>query len=61
MTECRWCYKNGGKTVLQYELEFSVFDDDFGQFVPSTLIKFCPFCGRRIYTTRKEEKEVRND
>lgn len=39
---CLWCTNNNGKT----DLNFSVIDDDFGQYAPMWLIKYCPFCGR---------------
>ena len=44
MKPCPWCHNNKGKT----DLNFSVIDDDFGQYVNHSLIKFCPFCGRKL-------------
>lgn len=41
---CPWCQDKNRKT----DLSFSIVDDDFGQYVPQSKIKFCPFCGRRI-------------
>lgn len=41
---CLWCQNSKRKT----KLTFSVFDDDFGVNVRKELIKFCPFCGRRL-------------
>lgn len=29
-------------------LQFSVIDDDFGQYVHPKIIKYCPFCGREL-------------
>ena len=52
MTElknCLWCQNNKGKTDLQ----FSVIDDDFGQYVKGSLINFCPFCGRDLRTPKE--------
>lgn len=42
--DCKWCKNHKGKSVLQ----FSVIDDDFGQYVRESMIKFCPFCGRKL-------------
>lgn len=41
---CRWCQDSKSRTSL----EFSIIDDDFGQYVHPSLIKFCPFCGREL-------------
>lgn len=41
---CRWCTAPSGKT----ELDFSVIDDELGQYVPVWMINFCPFCGREL-------------
>lgn len=41
---CPWCQDKNGKT----DLAFGVMDDDFGQWVHINMIKFCPFCGRRL-------------
>ena len=41
---CPWCQNKKWKTDLQ----FSVIDDDFGQYVKTSMIKFCPFCGRSL-------------
>ena len=41
---CPWCQNHKGKT----DLNFSVIDDDFGQYVKGSLIKYCPFCGRSL-------------
>lgn len=41
---CPWCQNKKGKTDLQ----FSVIDDDFAQYVKTSMIKFCPFCGRSL-------------
>lgn len=41
---CRWCQRPSGKT----DIGFSVVDDDFGQYVKEPMIKFCPFCGRKL-------------
>ena len=50
---CRWCTNSRGKTSL----EFSVIDEDFGQYVPGSLINFCPFCGRGINDKKQKEPE----
>ena len=41
---CPWCRNKNGKIDLQ----FSVIDDDFAQYVKTSMIKFCPFCGRSL-------------
>ena len=41
---CMWCMNSKGKT----DLNFSVIDDDYVQYVHLNLIKFCPFCGRKL-------------
>ena len=41
---CPWCHNHKGKT----ELQFSVIDDDFGQYVKNSMINYCPFCGRKL-------------
>ena len=41
---CPWCQNKNGKTDIQ----FSVLDDDFGQWVHQKFIKYCPFCGREL-------------
>ena len=48
---CNWCQNHKGKT----NLNFSIIDDDFGQYVHPKLIKYCPFCGRKI------QEESKND
>ena len=50
---CTWCHNNKGKT----ELQFSVIDDDFGQYVKDTMIKFCPFCGRSLEPQNKRTQK----
>lgn len=50
---CSWCHNNKGKT----ELQFSVIDDDFGQYVKSSMIKFCPFCGRSLELQKKRTQK----
>lgn len=43
---CLWCQnRNTGTT----DLSFSVIDDDFGQYVRPSMIKYCPFCGRKLW------------
>lgn len=49
---CPWCSVNG-KPLKAYQLEFSVLDEDFGQRVPMSMVKFCPFCGREIEVKKK--------
>ena len=46
---CRWCQNHKGET----DLSFSVIDDDFGQYAKETMIKFCPFCGRKMVSEDK--------
>ena len=41
---CPWCQDDWGNT----DLDFSVIDDDFGQYVRYQMINFCPFCGRSL-------------
>lgn len=41
--QCLWC-KNGNRN----RCEFSVFDEQFGQFVHPNMVKFCPFCGAKM-------------
>lgn len=50
---CRWCSRLNRKGKIITDVTFAVIDDDFGQYVPSLKIKYCPFCGRRLW----EEKE----
>lgn len=47
--DCSWCRNRKGKT----DLNFTVIDDDFGQYVHPKLIKYCPFCGRKIQEESK--------
>ncbi len=42
--KCGWCQDVNGKT----DISFSIIDDDFGQYVLPSQIKFCPFCGRSL-------------
>ena len=46
---CWWCQNRNGKT----DISFAVIDDDFGQYVPNSLIRFCPFCGRELYPKKE--------
>ena len=41
---CLWCTDKSGKT----DLDFSIIDDNFGQYVLRRMIKYCPFCGREL-------------
>ena len=41
---CPWCTNEKFKT----DLDFTIIDDGIGQYIPSKLIKFCPFCGRDL-------------
>ena len=41
---CGWCTNTRGST----DISFSIIDDDFCQYVPYKMIKFCPFCGRNL-------------
>lgn len=41
---CLWCHDHKGKT----RLHFSVLDDYFCQYVHISMIKYCPFCGRKL-------------
>ena len=40
---CPWCH-NGDRN----KIEFSIIDDDCGQYVKPSMIKFCPFCGKEL-------------
>lgn len=44
LKHCLWCQNRKGET----ELQFSVIDDDFAQYVKISMIKYCPFCGRKL-------------
>lgn len=51
---CPWCHTHRKKEIVpmkKHEMDWSVMDDDFGQYVRSTLIHYCPFCGRNIDET----------
>lgn len=48
---CSWCQKPNGKT----DLDFSVVDDNFGQFVHVNSINYCPFCGRDLRSDNNAE------
>ena len=41
---CPWCHNHKYKP----ELQFTIIDDNFGQYVHEKLIKYCPFCGRKL-------------
>ena len=49
---CPWCHDHKGQTDLQ----FSVIDDDSGQYVKGSLVKFCPFCGRDLNGRADDER-----
>lgn len=42
--ECAWC-KDYNKPNWD---SFGVLDEDFGQYVHPNMVKYCPFCGRRL-------------
>lgn len=44
LKKCPWCQDHKGRT----RLDFSVLDDDFCQYVHTEMIKYCPFCGRKL-------------
>ena len=44
LTTCPWCQNHKGKTDLQ----FSIIDDNFAQYVRTSMINYCPFCGRNV-------------
>lgn len=48
---CPWHQNHKGKR----DISFSVIDDDFGQYVKSSLIKYCPFCGRSLEQEAEDE------
>ena len=48
---CPWCQNHKGKT----DLDFGVIDDACGQFVKQSMIKFCPFCGRKLRSDNATE------
>ena len=54
---CPWCQNKNGKTDLQ----FSVIDDDFAQYVKTSMIKFCPFCGRSLKEGAKMPNRNKTD
>jgi sarcosine oxidase delta subunit len=41
---CPWCNNHKGED----ELQFTIIDDDCGQYVTEKLIRFCPFCGKEL-------------
>lgn len=41
---CPWCQNKKGKT----DLDFSVIDDNAGQYTHPSMINYCPFCGRKL-------------
>lgn len=47
---CPWCYSHG-KKLKKRDVEWSVVDDNFGQFVHLNMIHYCPFCGRYLDDT----------
>lgn len=49
---CPWCHNHKGKP----ELQFTIIDDNFGQYVHEKLIEYCPFCSRKL----KELKDNAN-
>ena len=51
---CPWCTSTNGKT----DLDFSIIDDNFGQYVHQRMINFCPFCGRRLQNERNQKENA---
>lgn len=51
---CPWCTNANGKT----DLDFSIIDDNFGQYVHQRMIKFCPFCGRRLWNECNQKEDI---
>ena len=51
---CPWCTNANGKT----DLDFSIIDDNFGQYVHQRMIKFCPFCGRRLWNEYDQKENA---
>ena len=51
---CPWCTNVNGKT----DLDFSIIDDNFGQYVHQHMIKFCPFCGRRLWNECDQKEDI---
>ena len=45
---CLWCHTQNGDELPKYKADFSIIDDDFGQYVHPNLIHYCPFCGRKF-------------
>ena len=41
---CPWCQDVEG----QRKLSFAVVDIDINEFVRFSIVKFCPFCGKRL-------------
>jgi len=50
---CQWCHDKNKPLAL---LEWSVIDDNFGQYVHRDLIHYCFHCGRKL-GTEKEAKD----
>lgn len=44
---CPWCWYNE-KPLSNCQVEWTVFDDDFGQFVAIGMIRYCFACGRKL-------------
>ena len=44
---CPWCHTDM-KPLKKEQLEWSVIDDTFGQYVHARLVHYCFFCGRNL-------------
>lgn len=45
---CAWCEKD-------WMDEFAVFDVTVGHFVPDSMVKYCPFCGKELKKENNNE------
>jgi hypothetical protein len=41
---CPWCHNH----KLETELQFTIIDNDTAQYVTEKLIRYCPFCSRKL-------------
>ena len=55
--KCPWCYENG-EPRKACNLEWSVVDDDFGQYVSPKMIRFCFYCGRKLEVMKSDDGDI---
>ncbi len=53
---CGWC-TNRGKPILKHKIEWSVIDEDFGQYVHVDLVNYCFHCGRPLEQNYTKENQ----